>query len=236
MKTKRILSCVVALSCLLPVAGCNKQETADTNDVPTLLYLVPGDPQSDEAAVEATAAPAATAAAGATEAAVAETQPESTEASPAEATPEVTEAPTPEPTPRVVVPTVTLKPAAQATVYHSSNGQWYHSFNRCSGMTGGGAYSLEECAATHKQCRACGAPGVEMIGQNCLWKDEFNRCHTSDACTGFEGKYMLVLRDDALEQGLAACDKCGAQEYLAPNTIIDYSALPTVEPTLEPVA
>lgn len=135
-----------------------------------------------------------------------------------------TQAPTPEPTVYPVVPSVTLKPAAQATVYHSINGQWYHSFNRCSGMTGGGAYTLEECAATLKRCRACGAADPALIGQPCLWMDEFKKCHTSDECSAFEGKYTLILRDEALAQGLVGCDKCGGSEYLLANTTIDYDA------------
>ena len=144
-----------------------------------------------------------------------------------------TQAPTPEPTVYPVVPSVTLKPAAQATVYHSTNGQWYHSFNRCSGMTGGGAYTLEECAATLKRCRACGAADPALIGQPCLWMDEFKKCHTSDECSAFEGKYTLILRDEALAQGLVGCDKCGGSEYLLANTTIDYDAQSSVQSATE---
>ena len=53
MKTKRILSSVMALACALSVGGCGKDNAVKNDEVPTLLYLVPGDPQSDEAAVEA---------------------------------------------------------------------------------------------------------------------------------------------------------------------------------------
>ena len=144
-----------------------------------------------------------------------------------------TQAPTPEPTVYPVVPSVTLKPAAQATVYHSTNGQWYHSFNRCSGMTGGGAYTLEECAATLKRCRACGAADPALIGQPCLWMDEFKKCHTSDECSAFEGKYTLILRDEALVQGLVGCDKCGGSEYLLANTTIDYDAQSSAQSATE---
>ena len=144
-----------------------------------------------------------------------------------------TQAPTPEPTVYPVVPGVTLKPAAQATVYHSTNGQWYHSFNRCSGMTGGGAYTLEECAATLKCCRACGAADPALIGQPCLWMDEFKKCHTSDECSAFEGKYTLILRDEALAQGLVGCDKCGGSEYLLANTTIDYDAQSSAQSATE---
>ena len=54
MKTKRILSCLLAAACAMSVAGCGgNQEKAKNGEVPTLIYLVPGDPQSDEASVEA---------------------------------------------------------------------------------------------------------------------------------------------------------------------------------------
>ena len=53
MKTKRILSCILALVCAVSVSGCGKKEKVNSGEVPTLLYVVPGNPQSDEAAVEA---------------------------------------------------------------------------------------------------------------------------------------------------------------------------------------
>ena len=36
----------------------------------------------------------------------------------------------------------------------------------------------------------------------------------------FSGRYTLVLRDDALARGLAACPDCGASEYLIPCTVL----------------
>lgn len=53
MKTKRILSLLIALACAASVGGCSKKDAGNTDEVPTLVYLVPGDPQSDEASVEA---------------------------------------------------------------------------------------------------------------------------------------------------------------------------------------
>ena len=53
MNTKRILSCIIALSCAVSICGCSKKEEAKNDEIPTLVYVVPGDPQSDEASVEA---------------------------------------------------------------------------------------------------------------------------------------------------------------------------------------
>ena len=196
-------------------------ESSAENDESSLLPAVPESTSTPDAELteEPTDAPTA-------EPIEEPTDAPSNETAEATATPTnaPTQAPTPEPTVYPVVPSVTLKPAAQATVYHSINGQWYHSFNRCSGMTGGGAYTLEECAATLKRCRACGAADPALIGQPCLWMDEFKKCHTSDECSAFEGKYTLILRDEALAQGLVGCDKCGGSEYLLANTTIDYDA------------
>lgn len=139
----------------------------------------------------------------------------------ADAAVQTSTAPAAETVAQVITPSATLKPAAQATVYHSIDGKWYHTFNRCSGMTGGGAYTLEECADTHKRCRACGAPDAALIGQTCLWMDANKLCHTSDECDVFEGKYTLILRDDALEQALTGCSKCGGSEYLIPNSTLN---------------
>ncbi len=140
-----------------------------------------------------------------------------------EPTPSPTAEPTPSPTPQLIVPKATLKPAGEALVYHSSNGRWYHSYNRCSGMTGGDAYTLAECVDNYKCCNACDAPEADLVGQACLWQDESSLCHVSDECTQFKGQYHLVLRDEALAEGLEGCELCGADEYLVPNTKIDAS-------------
>lgn len=52
-ETKKIICLTMAAAMLLGAAGCEKKEVADNGEVPTLIYLVPGDPQSDEATVEA---------------------------------------------------------------------------------------------------------------------------------------------------------------------------------------
>ena len=135
-------------------------------------------------------------------------------------TPTPTPSPSPTPAPVVIVPSVTLKPAAAARVYRSSNGKFYHKVELCKGMTGSSPYLLSDVAGQYKQCNTCQAPSADLIGQPCLWVDESNICHTTDACARFNGTYTLMVRDEALEKGLVACPDCGANEYLVPNTVI----------------
>lgn len=139
-------------------------------------------------------------------------------------TPEPTEEPTPEPTetpaPSTVSPANTLKPAGDATVYHSSNGKFYHKVPVCKGMTGSSAYKLSDITSEYKRCKTCDAPDTALVGKTCLWMDEDGLCHTSDECAKFNGAYTLLQRDDALSQGLAGCPDCGADEYLLPNTTL----------------
>jgi hypothetical protein len=133
-------------------------------------------------------------------------------------------APTPEPTntpePEKVTPATALKPVGDATVYHSSNGKFYHRFSVCKGMSGSKAYKLSEITAKYKRCKTCDAPATDMVGKTCLWMDEKGLCHTSDECDKFEGNYSFILRDDALEQGKTGCPDCGADEYLVPGTVL----------------
>lgn len=52
MKRKKLLCMLLAAAMMLPFAGCKKDTKVADGDVPTLIYVVPGDPQSDEAIVE----------------------------------------------------------------------------------------------------------------------------------------------------------------------------------------
>ena len=166
----------------------------------------------------------------ATETAEPEATPEAVPEVTAVPTPEPTRAPTPEPSPQVVTPRETLKPAAEAIVYHSSNGRFYHMNDHCSGMTGGSAYTLAECVAgDYQQCSACSAPDPAAVEQMCLWQDEDEVCHVRDECEYFVGIYALIDREAALESGLVGCSHCGAADYLIPFTVMN-----TIAPADEP--
>ena len=135
-----------------------------------------------------------------------------------EPTPEPT--PTPTPAPVAIRPATALKPVADATVYRSSNGKFYHKVRVCKGMTGSSPYKFSEVQGKYRRCTTCDAPDAALIGQACLWMDENSLCHTSDECTEFKGAYTLILRDDALARELKGCPLCGGNEYLIPGTAI----------------
>lgn len=199
-----------------PTAEPTEQPTsAPTSEPTSALEAETAAPLTIEAVVPVSEAPVQT-----VSAAPAQTSSPASSAA-AEATPTASAAPEAE----WILPNVMLKPVAEATVYHSMEGRLYHSFNRCGSMIGGGAYNLAECAETHGRCKACGAPDAALIGTPCLWMDQNNLCHTSDACEAFVGQYRLILREDALDQGRIGCAECGGDEYLIPNTKIDFAAL-----------
>ena len=108
---------------------------------------------------------------------------------------------------------IALKPVGEAMVYHSLNGKFYHRHETCMRMSGASPYKLADVVGDYKRCWDCDAPDGTMVGKDCLWMDENDLCHTTDECASFVGDYHFILRNDALEQGLAACSDCGANEY-----------------------
>lgn len=122
--------------------------------------------------------------------------------------------PTPEPTPTPVAPSATLKPAGDAIVYHSSNGRFYHRREICQNMTGSSPYKLSEITSAYRRCTTCDAPDVAMVGQEVLWIDGNDLCHTSDECEAFSGDYNFILPEEARSRGLSGCPACGGDQYL----------------------
>ncbi|MBQ7263138.1 MAG: hypothetical protein IJR14_05400 [Synergistaceae bacterium] len=97
----------------------------------------------------------------------------------------------------------------------------YHAAPNCVSMSGAPAHTLADAVADGKKtCGNCNPPSGDLIGKAVMWMDENGLCHTTDACESFAGKYTLILRDDALAQGLPACPDCGAEEYLIPGTVL----------------
>ena len=112
-----------------------------------------------------------------------------------------------------------LKPAAEATVYRSGNGKYYHKVQVCKGMTGSSPYALSEVAGKYLTCQTCQAPSADLIGIPCLWMDAQSLYHTTDECSAFTGEWTLVPLSDLLSGEHAACTACGADEYLTPNDL-----------------
>ena len=114
-----------------------------------------------------------------------------------------------------------LKPVSEIQVYYYSSSKGYHSGPNCKGMQNAPAHSLAEAAASGKSaCKRCNPPSTALLGQAALWRDADGVCHTSDTCAAFSGSYTLILRDDALAQGLTPCPDCGAADYLIPGTVL----------------
>jgi len=130
-------------------------------------------------------------------------------------------APTPTPEPEIGSPAVALKPVSEIQVYYYSSSKGYHIGPNCTGMQNAPAHSLAEAATSGKNaCKHCNPPSTGLLGQAVLWQDADGVCHTSDTCASFSGSYTLILRDDALAQGLTACPNCGAADYLIPDTVL----------------
>jgi len=51
--------------------------------------------------------------------------------------------------------------------------------------------------------------------------DQNQLCHTSDECELFDGRYKLILIEEALEKEYSGCEKCLANEYLGSVDIVD---------------
>lgn len=142
-------------------------------------------------------------------------------------------------------PAPTVKPAGQATVYHSRNGKCYHMAANCKGMTGAPADTLEDSAAAgFRSCGNCDSPSADILSQEetVVWLDESNIYHVSDECPNFSGMWSLATITDACAADAAACSACGAASYAPENgKIADMPSIetteePTAEPTEEPTA
>ena len=138
-----------------------------------------------------------------------------------EPTPKPTPEPTPEPTPQVISPAKPLKSVGDMTVYYYDASKAYHVGPNCKGMSNAPSHTLSEgLAAGKRACGNCNPPAAELVGLPVLWLDENNQCHTTDSCPAFAGSPRFIQRDEALEQGLAGCPGCGADEYLIPGTLL----------------
>ncbi|MCR4621383.1 MAG: hypothetical protein K5663_04810 [Clostridiales bacterium] len=135
--------------------------------------------------------------------------------------PAITKIPTPTPTPEpIVLPAV--KDVAEAPVYFTPGGTYYHLIRNCSGMMNAESHTLKEAKAAGKQvCGKCGVVSTAMLSRGTtdyLWVDTHNVAHTSDVCKGFEGTtYKIIPFKDVYEGHYTYCPKCKADsvyEYL----------------------
>ena len=112
--------------------------------------------------------------------------------------------------------TIALKPAADAMVYHTPNGKYYHRKSTCTNMSGATAFRFGESVQQgYKQCSNCSVPAPELADIPCVWMDGNGLCHTADTCAAFVGDWTLVPREDAMVRKLPGCLACGGDKYVA---------------------
>lgn len=135
---------------------------------------------------------------------------------PALITPSPTPSPTPLPTPTpIVLPSA--KPIGEATVYHTSNGRFYHMAEVCRNMTGAKPYTLAESIADGLgKCNTCGSPDPELLeAELAVWVGEDHVFHITDECEGLTEKWSAKTFEQALfEDGDTGCALCGANLYV----------------------
>lgn len=127
--------------------------------------------------------------------------------------PTPTPRPTPSPTP-IVLPFG--KSAADATVYYTSNGKYYHSASSCGSMKGAKPHTLKEALDKGlKQCNSCAAPDPALLAaETVVWLGTDHLFHITDECEkNTEGSTLMTLQQAMLEQGVRGCGACGADLY-----------------------
>jgi len=110
-----------------------------------------------------------------------------------------------------------LIPASQITVWHTSNGQYYHKASKCGSMSNAREYTLAEAVANGK--KAC--PYCHPVEE--AWADEEGLVvyagsdkvwHADTACSLLTDEWSIILHDDAVtDRSMTACDECGAHYH-----------------------
>ena len=149
-----------------------------------------------------------------------------------EPTPEPTETPeptaTPEPTPEPTKEPIILPPikdVADAPVYFTANGTFYHCIKNCTGMQNAVSHTLREAKNEGKKyCNNCSPISfatMENRDLRYLWVDNQNVAHTSDECLEFAvGGYRIMLFDEVYSGHYSYCPSCKAEvvyDYMAQN-------------------
>ncbi len=144
--------------------------------------------------------------------------------------PPVTPTPTPEPTPiatETPEPTAepTIDPASipqlqhpgEATVWHTSDGKWYHKASVCGSMTNASEHTLASAVSKGKTaCPYC-YPFEEKWAREerpAVYLSSDGYWHTRMGCESNTDEWTIELLDDVLANAsLRPCDACGARYY-----------------------
>ena len=128
-----------------------------------------------------------------------------------------------------------IKIVADAPVYFTPGGTYYHLVNNCSGMQNAQSHTLKEAAeAGKKVCEVCGVVSLALLDrtdEDYMWLDGKNVAHTTDICKDFYlGRYRVLPFEDVYNGSYTYCETCQADvcyEYMKQHDVsyIEYDAL-----------
>lgn len=140
--------------------------------------------------------------------------------------PTPTPAPTPTPTPSPTATPIVLpkiKDVADAPVYYTKGGTYYHETENCSGMLNAVSHKLSEARSDGKKvCDKCNVVSYNLMDtEYYLWVDRKNVAHATNDCVEFSGqRYSVLPFEDVYEGSFSYCTACGGSvcfEYMRQN-------------------
>lgn len=110
-----------------------------------------------------------------------------------------------------------LKKAGEVTVWHTSNGKWYHKASKCGTMSNAGEYTLASAVANGKTaCPYCHPIGEEWanVNEEVVFVSTKSVWHAESDCRANTDEWTVMTLSDARNDGaLSACAECGAKQY-----------------------
>ena len=124
-----------------------------------------------------------------------------------------------------------LMSVADAHVWYTSDGKYYHKYSTCGSMKNASRHTLSAAfsagKATCPYCNPISQDDLEVAEP--VWLTEgANVFHISDDCAQLGDKWTFMSLDDAVKAGGNPCEECGAYHYV--------NQLPLPGRTMAPVA
>lgn len=120
-----------------------------------------------------------------------------------------------------------LQAVSEITVWHTSNGKWYHKGETCGSMSNASAHTLKSAVLNGKTaCPYCHPVAEEWANETAatVYVSGDSQWHVSPACRANTGDWTPMLMSDALTDGsLTACKTCGADRYTSGASAVQSS-------------